>query len=99
LEVFEQLFKEFTIQSVYTNHDYGPKANQRDEAIEKLAASKGASFHHFKDQVIFEKDEVIKDDGKPYTVYTPYANKWRATWAKQTTQKTSFRKTLGLFSG
>jgi len=97
VEVFEQLFKEFTIQSVYTNHDYGPKANARDAAIEKLAASKGASFHYFKDQVIFEKDEVIKDDGKPYTVYTPYANKWRTFWSNNIPKKHPSEKLLDYF--
>lgn len=83
IEVFEKLFTEFKVASVYTNHDYGPKANARDKSIEALALKNGASYHHYKDQVIFEKDEVIKDDGKPYTIYTPYANKWRAVWAQK----------------
>ena len=80
IEVFEKLFKLYKVNGVYTNHDYGPKANERDDSSAKLAEQAGATYHHFKDQVIFEKDEVIKDDGKPYTIYTPYANKWRAYW-------------------
>ncbi len=81
LEAFEKFLKMYNVVSVYTNHDYGPKANERDESIAKLVESKGAKFYDYKDQVIFEKDEVIKDDGKPYTIYTPYANKWRIVWA------------------
>jgi len=80
LDVFEQLLKTYQVVAVYTNHDYGPKANERDDSVAKLVESAGASFHHYKDQVIFEKEEVMKDDGKPYTIYTPYANKWRAHW-------------------
>ena len=48
-------------------------------AIEKLLKKNEVDFKTFKDQVIFEKDEVLKDDGKPYTVYTPYSKKWKAT--------------------
>ena len=43
----------------------------------KIIAAQGASFHSYKDQVIFEKDEVVKDDGKPYTVFTPYSRHWK----------------------
>ena len=77
-EVFEQLAKDYTIQKVFTNHDYEPYANKRDAEIKNLLAQKGISFHTYKDQVIFEKDEVLKDDGKPYTVFTPYSRKWKA---------------------
>jgi len=97
IEVFEKLFSEFNIASVYTNHDYGPKANARDKSIEALALKNGASYHHYKDQVIFEKDEVIKDDGKPYTIYTPYANKWRAAWAVKVPKKYPSEKLLDYF--
>ena len=96
-EVFEKLFKDFNIASVYTNHDYGPKANARDAAIEKMTLKNGASYHHYKDQVIFEKDEVIKDDGKPYTIYTPYANKWRTVWAGKIPKKHPSEKLLDYF--
>ena len=96
-EVFEKLFSAFNIKAVYTNHDYGPKANARDAAIEKMAIKNNVTYHHFKDQVIFEKDEVIKDDGKPYTIYTPYANKWRAVWAAKTPKKFPSEKLLDYF--
>ena len=78
LEAFEKLFSTYTIEKVFTNHDYEPYAKERDDAIGAFLQEKGASLHTFKDQVIFEKDEVIKDDGKPYTIFTPYSKKWKA---------------------
>jgi len=77
LEVFNDLINKHNIDSIFTNHDYEPYAKQRDEAIEKLIQSKNISLHSFKDQCIFEKDEIVKDDGKPYTVFTPYSRKWK----------------------
>lgn len=66
----------YTVKAVYTNHDYEPAAIQRDEFIGRMLEAQGISFNTFKDQVIFEKDEVVKDDGNPYTVYTPYNRRW-----------------------
>jgi deoxyribodipyrimidine photo-lyase len=66
-------------KAVYTNHDYEPYARKRDEEVNVILKAKGISFHTYKDQVIFEKSEVVKDDGKPYTVFTPYSKKWKAT--------------------
>ncbi|NCI49171.1 deoxyribodipyrimidine photo-lyase [Sediminibacterium roseum] len=77
-ESFRKLFEKYAVGKIFTNHDYEPYATERDGAIEKMAVQYGADFHTYKDQVIFEKDEVVKDDGKPYTVFTPYAKKWRA---------------------
>ena len=73
---WNKLLKEYNIQSVYTNHDYEPYAKVRDEAIAALLKKHNISFNTYKDQVIFDRDEVIKDDGRPYTVYTPYMRKW-----------------------
>lgn len=78
LEVYEKLTSEYTVKSVFTNHDYEPYAQERDLEIAALLNEKGVSFQTFKDQCIFEKDELLKDDGKPYTVYTPYSKKWKA---------------------
>ena len=78
LEVFEELLSTYQIESVYTNKDYEPYAIQRDQKVRNLLAEAGVGFESFKDQVIFEQDEVVKDDGKPYTVYTPYSTKWLA---------------------
>lgn len=78
IEVFKSLSKEYVIKSVYTNHDYEPYARQRDTEIGAFLKENNIDFKTFKDQVIFEKDEVIKDDGKPYVVYTPFKNKWKS---------------------
>lgn len=78
-EVYNELLKEYSIEKVFTNHDYEPYAKQRDTAIQKLLKDQGATLITFKDQVILEKNEVLKDDGKPYTIFTPYSRKWKAT--------------------
>ena len=75
-QVWDELLKEYHIGTVYTNHDYEPYARNRDKAIAGKLKNHGIALKTYKDQVIFEKDEVIKDDGKPYTVYTPYKRKW-----------------------
>lgn len=72
------IFKSLKPKAVYTNHDYEPYARQRDEAIKNILIEKGSDFKTFKDQVIFEKEEVTKDDGKPYTIFTPYSRKWKS---------------------
>ena len=77
--VFESLLKKFKIKSVYTNHDYEPYATERDKSIKSFLEKKNVTYKSFKDQVIFEKDEVVKDDGNPYKVYTPYSRKWIET--------------------
>jgi deoxyribodipyrimidine photo-lyase len=77
--IFQQLIKEYSVTLVYTNHDYEPYAKKRDVQVQQLLAQKGISFHSFKDHVILEKSEVVKDDGKPYTVFTPYSRRWKAT--------------------
>ncbi|NDD54825.1 deoxyribodipyrimidine photo-lyase, partial [bacterium] len=74
LEIWETLLKSGNVQNVYSNKDYEPYALQRDQEIAELCANYGSSFHQFKDQVIFECSEVVKDDGKPYTVFTPFFN-------------------------
>ena len=77
LHVFEKLTREYDVQAIYLNHDHEKYAIQRDEEIKQLANSKKISFHTFKDHVIFEKNEVLSGQGTPYTVFTPYANKWK----------------------
>jgi deoxyribodipyrimidine photo-lyase len=77
-EVYKKLLERYDIEAVFTNHDYEPYAQERDAAIAALLKEHGTGFKTYKDQVIFEKSEVVKDDGKPYTVFSPYARKWRA---------------------
>ena len=78
IDVYRHLLNDYKIDSVYLNHDYEPYALERDADVEKLCKSKGVEFKSFKDHVIFEKDEVTKDDGSPYAVFTPYSKKWKA---------------------
>ncbi len=75
-EVFKSLMKNYTIVKVFTNHDYEPYAIKRDLDIKKLVSSNKIDFQTYKDQVIFERNEITKKDGKPYVVYTPYSRKW-----------------------
>ena len=79
VEVWEALCAEYEIAEIYANQDYEPYANARDAAVEALINQKGGTFHQVKDQVIFEKNEILTLAGKPYTVFTPYGKKWRAT--------------------
>ncbi len=76
-EVWQQLLNEYTIQNVYTNRDYEPYAQLRDEDVSRILKQHRASLLQYKDHVIFEMHEVLKDDGKPYTVFTPYSKKWK----------------------
>ena len=75
--IWKQLLEDYKVDTVFTNHDYEPYALERDKQIKKLLEDQEVSFKTFKDQVIFEKDEVVKGDGDPYVVYTPYKNKWQ----------------------
>lgn len=76
-KAWQEIIKDFDVATVYTNHDYEPYAKERDNEIAKLLKKAGIAFHTFKDQVIFEKDEVKKADGTPYTVFTPYYKQWQ----------------------
>lgn len=83
-EIWEQLLKEFDIKAVFTNRDYEPYAQNRDKTIFDFLAAKNIPFKGYKDHVIFEKNEVSKADGLPYTVFTPYSKKWRAALTENT---------------
>lgn len=77
-QIIKQLISTYTIHDLFANHDYEPAAIERDTEIAAILKPEGILFHTFKDIVVFEKEEVIKDDGKPYTVFTPYSKKWKA---------------------
>ena len=77
IEIFKELIGNYKINSVYTNNDYEPYAFSRDSSIKKLLESKKIQFKSYKDHVVFEKNEVVKDDGNPYVVFTPYMRKWK----------------------
>jgi len=75
--VFNYLLSEFSVKAVYANNDYEPYAVSRDHHITEFLKKSGIPFYTFKDQVIFEKDDVLKPDRKPYTVFTPYSRSWK----------------------
>ena len=83
LEVFKSLINKNKFSAVYYNKDYEPYATKRDDCINKLFVENSIIFKGFKDQVIFEQDEVTKNDGKPYVVYTPYSRKWMEKFSKE----------------
>ncbi len=76
-DVWRELLSAYQIDAVYTNSDYEPYARDRDAGIGALLKENNIPLHSYKDHVIFEKNEVVKDDGKPYTVFTPYSKKWK----------------------
>lgn len=78
ISVWEDLINTYEIDAVYTNRDYEPYALSRDNAVRELLNNKGIEFRTYKDHVIFEKEEVLKGDGTPYTVFTPYSRRWKA---------------------
>ena len=73
---WQEILNDYTVKGVYTNHDYEPYALERDDTLGEFLRSENIRFHTYKDQVIFEKDEITKADGKPYTVFTPYFRQW-----------------------
>ncbi|WP_179339504.1 cryptochrome/photolyase family protein [Winogradskyella ludwigii] len=77
IEIYKQLVQDYDIETVFTNHDYEPYATERDTEIKTLLGDNNIEFKTYKDQVIFEKSEIVKKDGKPYMVYTPYMRKWK----------------------
>jgi deoxyribodipyrimidine photo-lyase len=94
-EVFRDLLDRYHIKTVFTNQDYEQYAIDRDAEIAELLKSSGAALKTYKDHVIFDKNEVMKDDGKPYMVFTPYSKRWKAKlnefYLKQYPTKSYFR--------
>lgn len=87
IEVFNKIISDFEVQNVITNRDYEPYAKKRDEEIEKMLSKKDIGFYTYKDQVIFEQDEVVKADGDPYIVYTPYMKVWKQKFKVEYNEK------------
>ncbi|MCB0530608.1 MAG: deoxyribodipyrimidine photo-lyase [Saprospiraceae bacterium] len=77
VDVWRQLLEQYSVAAVYTNRDYEPYALERDVAVASLLKEREIPFLDFKDHVIFDRDEILKDDGTPYTVFTPYSRKWK----------------------
>jgi deoxyribodipyrimidine photo-lyase len=76
-EVFGFLAANYNIAGVYSNEDYEPYSIDRDNSVEGVLALNGIKLHRFKDSVVFAKNDILKGDNTPYTVYTPYANAWK----------------------
>lgn len=76
-KAFKELYEVYEIKNVFSNEDYEPYALERDAAIKSFCEANATSFHQYKDQVIFAKKEILKDDGTPYSIYTPYSRKWK----------------------
>ncbi|MBL7734269.1 MAG: deoxyribodipyrimidine photo-lyase [Chitinophagaceae bacterium] len=76
-DIFKMLSDKFDIQAVFCNRDYEPQAIKRDTEIYNFIKEQNIPFKALKDQVIFDKNEALKNDGAPYTVYTPYSRKWK----------------------
>ena len=77
-KIWPQILKDYKVEEVYTNHDYEPYARERDDNLAEFLTSEEIAFRTFKDQVIFEKGEILKGDKTPYTVFTPYYKQWQA---------------------
>ncbi|MEJ6980643.1 deoxyribodipyrimidine photo-lyase [Pedobacter sp. P351] len=75
-DAFKELLKQFNVQEVFTNNDYEPYARKRDSDVASILEKHEIKFNRFKDHVIFEKSEIVKDDSSPYTVFTAYKRKW-----------------------
>nr|WP_299067556.1 deoxyribodipyrimidine photo-lyase [uncultured Allomuricauda sp.] len=77
VEILKQLSTKFHVDTVYTNHDYEPYAQKRDAEVKTFLKSNQIDFKTYKDQIVFEENEIVKDDGNPYVVYTPYKKRWK----------------------
>jgi len=71
-----RLAAELSVDAVFANHDDEPQSLSRDAAVEAALEGQGVAFHSFKDHVVFERQEVLTQAGKPYSVFTPYKNAW-----------------------
>ena len=92
LDIWKKLVSEYDIKSVHIARDYEPYAKERDREILELLSSNNIIFKGYKDQVIFEKSEVVKQDNSPYTVFTPYKNKWVEAFKKNSNQNFELKK-------
>ncbi len=86
-EVWINLIKAYNIKEVYINKDYEPYAISRDNKLKSILTKKGINLNAFKDQVIFEESEIVKNNGLPYTVFTPFKNKWLQKYYESNIQK------------
>ena len=94
---FRKILSDFDVKAVFANHDYEPYAAVRDRHVAGILKESGIPFSTFKDQVIFEKDEVVKSDGTPYTIFTPYSRVWKKTLTENDLRSLLSEKLIGNF--
>mgnify|MGYP000412762000 CR=1 FL=1 len=97
IDIYKKLSAEYNVDTVFTNRDYEPYAEKRDAEIKIFLASKNINFKTYKDHVIFERNEIVKQDGNPYKVYTPYSKKWLETYQNQGLKLYSSKEKLDNF--
>lgn len=99
-DVWPEILKEYQVDTVFTNSDYEPYAKERDDSLAEYLSTEGVGFKSFKDQVIFEKEEILKSDKTPYTVFTPFFKQWQAKlndfYKKPYPTKKYFKNFLGI---
>ena len=93
--IFSELIKKWRVEKVICNEDYEPYATNRDAEIHRLLEKEGVAFEMYKDQVIFAKDEIVKKDGSPYKVYTPFSRKWLERFEENPLKKYPSETLLG----
>ena len=94
IDIISKLIIRLKIKEIYLNKDYEPYARDRDDKVKKLCVANNVSYNSFKDHVIFEEDQIVKKDGTPYVVYTPYSKKWIEKF--QSNQVDSYQSELNL---
>ncbi len=92
---FAKIKEDYQIENIFTNHDYEPYAIKRDNQVKEFADLHQINFHTYKDQVIFEKSEVMKPDQSPYTIFTPYSKIWKKKYAENEVSSYPSEKLLG----
>lgn len=94
LEILNHLVKKYQVDTVFCNHDYEPYAKKRDEKVKRMLRERGVGFKSYKDQVIFEKEEILNNQEEPYKVFTPYKNEWLTNFTDNCTQPFPSEKLL-----
>lgn len=92
MNAFIKLEDNYELKAIFCNRDYEPYTIKRDTEIYNYFKKKNIPFLAYKDQVIFDKNDVLKDDGKPYTVFSPYSKKWRSSLNNEYFQEYRIKK-------
>jgi deoxyribodipyrimidine photo-lyase len=97
LSIIKKLKSYYNFDTIYYNKDYEPYAIERDKKVSEYLSRNNCSSHSFKDHVIFEQDEIVKDDGKPYVVYTPFSRRWLLHFDEEMTKPYDSKSLLEKF--